>query len=186
MQGYTMMLSEIATALSEQPTHVFLQGGVGGLAASASAFLAMRYGEKRPTAVVVEPDVADCLFQSAAALGPRRASGNLDTFMLGMACGEVSTIAWNILAEAADAFMTITDDEALAAMRCLNRTASDGSTIVAGECAGAGLAGLQRAIAQPELKDALGLDEASRVLLIGTEGATDRATWTRLAGNAGP
>lgn len=182
MQGYTLLFREVMDDLSppEAPTHLFVQGGVGGLAAAGGAYLAVRCAARRPTMVVVEPSAADCLYQSALAGAPRKASGDLRTDLLGMACGEPSLIAWKVLHETADAFLTISDEAALAAMRELNSKAAAPRPIVAGECAGAGLAGLRRAMAEPALRAALDLDTSARVLLIGTEGATDTDAFERI------
>ena len=51
---------------------------------------------------------------------------------------------------------------------------------VAGESAVAGLAGLLLASREPFARTALELEEDSRVLLFGTEGATDPALYARL------
>lgn len=186
MQGYTVLFGEIDSELSEPPTHVFVQGGVGGLAASVAAWYAVRLGEHRPVTVVVEPDDAACLYQSVRQGQLQSANGGLKTMMLGMACGEPSLLAWNILVETADAVITISDTDAIDAMRTLNRCAPNGQPIVAGECAGAGLAALKRVKAGPELAAELKLTESSRVLLIGTEGATDPAAWEAIMGFALP
>ena len=186
MQGYTLLLREVEADLPavRMPTHLFVQGGVGGLAAAMAGYLAARFGEKRPVVVVVEPEDAACLLASARAGELCVAEGGLDSVMLGMACGEPSLIAWDILKVAADGFVTIPDAAAIAAMRTLNDLTIDGQAIRAGECAGAGLAALRWAMGQPAVKDALGLDAASRVLLIGTEGVTDPAAYRRIMGRA--
>ncbi len=186
MQGYTVLFGEIDSELSEPPTHVFVQGGVGGLAASVAAWYAARLGEDRPVTVVVEPDDAACLYQSVLHGQLQSARGQLNTMMLGMACGEPSLLAWDILHVTVDAVITITDHAAIDAMRTLNRSTPDGNTIVAGECAGAGLAALKLAMEDPHLAGELQLTGSSRVLLIGTEGATDPAAWQSIMGFAPP
>jgi diaminopropionate ammonia-lyase len=52
--------------------------------------------------------------------------------------------------------------------------------VVAGESAVAGLAGLLLAAQEPYARAALGLGPDSRVLLFGTEGATDPEVYDRL------
>jgi diaminopropionate ammonia-lyase len=183
MLGYTVLLAELLDALpAEQvPTHAIVPAGVGGLAAAAAAYLALRLGERRPHFTVVEPALADCLYQSARAGRPVRASGALGSVMLGLDCGAVSLVAFEVLHRLADAFVLISDQAAIASMRRLNAQAG----IVAGECAGAGLAVLDGLRDDPRARAALGLDSASRVLLIGTEGATDPEAYRRLLGAAG-
>lgn len=167
MQGYAVMVEEALAALERPPTHVFVQAGVGGLAAAVCGDLWERLGDAKPRTIVVEPDRAACLFESAKQGRAANIGGALDTAMAGLACGETSLLAWDILEEGAADFLTVTDEAAFAAMRLL---APD---IVARESAVAGLAGLLGAAARPALAQALGLDGSSRVLLIGSEGDTD-------------
>ena len=119
MQGYSLMVEEALAQAATLPSHVFVQGGVGGLAAGVCSYLWERYGAARPRFVVVEPDKADCLYRSAVAGRPTPAEGALDTIMAGLACGEVSILAWRILEQGTDAFMTIGDDAAADCMRLL-------------------------------------------------------------------
>lgn len=183
MQGYGLMVEE-GLAQSAVPTHVFVQGGVGGLAASVCAYFWERFGAERPRFAVVEPEKADCLYRSAVAGKPTAAEGGLDTIMAGLACGEVSILAWRILQTGADAFLTIGDDSAIDCMRLLAEGRGGDMPIVAGESAVAGLAGFLRASADPELRRRLALDQSGRILLFGTEGATDSEVYMRLVGRA--
>ncbi len=174
MQGYRLMPDEAADQWQgTPPTHVFIQGGVGGVAAAVSVQLRARF-DPAPRLVVVEPDRAACLLASAHAGNITAADGPLDTVMAGLACGEPSLLAWQELERAAFAFMAIPDEAAVSAMRMLA-----GLGIVSGESGAAGLAGLLQAAADPE---SLGLDPGSRVLLFNTEGATDLALYARLTG----
>ena len=181
MQGYTVLAGEAAEQLGgESPSHVFVQGGVGGLAAAVLSHFWQLRGADRPRAVVVEPEPADCLYQSAAAGRPAPATGDLQTIMAGLSCGEVSPLAWTVLADGADAFMTVADDAAIEAMRLL----AELEHVVGGESGVAGLAGLIAACRDREARAALGLDAHSRVLLIGSEGDTDPALYARLVGRS--
>lgn len=177
MQGYRLMAEEAAEALQQPPTHVFVQGGVGGVAAAVSAQMRARYGTSAPKLVVVEPDRAACLLASAEAGQPTAVEGDLDTLMAGLACGEPSLLAWQELERAAFAFMAVSDTAAVDCMRLLARREPK---LVAGESAVAGLAGLLLAAREPFARAALGLEEDSRVLLFGTEGATDPALYAKL------
>ncbi len=177
MQGYRLMAEEAAESLPEPPTHVFIQGGVGGVAAAVSVQMRARYGAKAPRLVVVEPDKAACLLASAEAGQPTAIEGELDTLMAGLACGEPSLLAWQELERAAFAWMAVPDDSAVDCMRLL---AKRDPKVVAGESAVAGLAALLLAARDPFGRGALGLEEGSRVLLFGTEGATDPEVYARL------
>ncbi|WP_370675778.1 diaminopropionate ammonia-lyase [Pleomorphomonas sp. PLEO] len=184
MQGYAVMVAEALGAFDMPPTHVFIQGGVGGLAAAVIAHLWEAYGADTPSVVVVEPDKAACLYESARAGRPTTVTGDLDTVMAGMACGEPSVIAWPFLEKGATAFMAIPDEAALATMQLLASGAA-GATIVGGESGVAGLAGLIVAADHADWRKALGLDQASRVLLFGSEGDTDPDLYARIVGRTG-
>jgi len=180
MQGYRLMAEESANQLDRPPTHAFVPGGVGGAAAAVSVQLRARYGSAVKL-VVAEPEKAACLLASAEAGQPVAVEGDLDTLMAGLACGEPSLIAWQELERATFAFMAIPDESAVDAMRLL---AHRSPKVVAGESAVAGLGALLLAARDPFSRGMLGLDADSRVLLFGTEGATDPETYRRLVAEA--
>lgn len=179
MQGYALLAAE-ALDQGTAPTHVFVQGGVGGLAAGVLSWFWEKQGAQRPKTIVVEPDRAACLLSSAKAGALKNADGDLETIMAGLACGEASAIAWDILDHGADAFMAIPDEAAADTMRKL---ATYG--IVGGESGVAGLAGFRVAAADPAMRAALGIDAASRILAIGTEGDTDPVVYRNIVGEPG-
>jgi diaminopropionate ammonia-lyase len=176
MQGYSVVVGE-ALEQGAEPTHVFAQGGVGGLAAGLLSWFWEAQGPSRPVFVVVEPDRAACLFASAEAGALKTIAGDFDTIMAGLACGEPSLVAWKILGPGADAFMAIPDEAAARAMRDLAALG-----IVGGESGVAGLAGFRIAATDPAMRAALRLDAQSRVLCIGTEGATDPDVYASIVG----
>jgi len=177
MQGYRLMADEAADQWDGRPpTHVFVQGGVGGVAAAVSLQTRTRF-RPAPALIVVEPDRAACLLASAELGEPTAIPGDLDTLMAGLACGEPSLLAWQELDRAAAAFMAVPDE---AVPPCMRLLADRG--IIAGESGVAGLAGCLLAAADPAAREALGLDAASRVLLFSTEGATDPELYRRLTG----
>lgn len=184
MQGYSVMVDEAISQMpkGEKPTHVFLQGGVGGMAAAVTAHLWELWGKDMPKIVVVEPEKADCLFKSGKAGQPVVVHGDLDTMMAGLACGEVSLLAWEILKPATFAFMTIPDEAAMETMRILARGEGDDAPVVAGESAVAGLAGMLLASADVNAANQLGLGANSRVLFFGTEGDTDPELYRKIVG----
>jgi diaminopropionate ammonia-lyase len=173
------MADEAADQIGAAPTHVFIQGGVGGVAAAVAVQMRARFGSG-PRVIVAEPDKAACLLASAEAGGPVTVPGDLDTLMAGLACGEPSLLAWQELERSAFAFCSVTDDSAVACMKTL---AARSPSIVAGESAVAGMAALLLAAREPFARAALALDDASRVLLFGTEGATDPEVYERLVGS---
>lgn len=185
MQGYGIIVDEVLEQVPAEDcpyTHVILQGGVGGLAAGVVSHFWERYGEQRPTFIVVEPEQADCLLQSARAGRASRTAGSVDSVMAGLACGEASPLAWRFLQPAVDFFLTITDPQAEQAMRMLARGEAGDIPVLSGESGAAGLAGLSAAIADPALAGNAGLDARSRVLLINTEGATAPGVYEAITG----
>lgn len=186
MHGYGVMADEAVDQLAGQPlpTHVFVQAGVGALAAAVAARLWQRWGEHRPRLVVVEPEKADCLYQSAVAGRPTVVHGDLDTVMAGLACGEVSLLAWEALKAGADDFMAIPDAFALDAVRLLANPKPGDAPVVAGETGAAGLAAVLAAVSVPAQRAALGLGPDSRILLFGSEGDTDPEIYRRIVGRS--
>ncbi|MER9318353.1 diaminopropionate ammonia-lyase [Mesorhizobium sp. M0659] len=180
MQGYTSIMREALRQLPQPPTHVFVQAGVGGIAAAVAGHLAIVLGDARPTFIVVEPARAACVVAAAQAGRVVKVAHDQPTVMAMLECYEASAVAWRVLARVADAFMTVDENEAVAVMRRLARPAGGDPVIVAGESGGVGLAGLIRAVA--DNKAELGLDGKSRVLLINTEGATDPHRYAELVG----
>lgn len=184
MQGYSLMVEEALAQAATPPSHVFVQGGVGGLAAGVCSYLWERYGAARPRFVVVEPDKADCLYRSAVAGRPTPAEGALDTIMAGLACGEVSILAWRILEQGTNAFITIGDDAAADCMRLLADGGFGDDPVVAGESAVAGLAGLLLASGDADARARLDLRPDARVLVFGSEGATDADVYRSIVGRS--
>jgi diaminopropionate ammonia-lyase len=182
MQGYTALLEEAMSALEEVPTHVFVQAGVGGIAAASSGYMAERYGDRRPYFVVVEPARAACILKSARAGAPTKISTEEPTVMAMLECYEPSLIAWRILARTADAFMTVDEEAAINAMKRLAFPAAGDPAIIAGESGGVGVAALLDVAGDAEMRAQVGLNDNSRVLLINTEGATDPELYQALVG----
>jgi diaminopropionate ammonia-lyase len=184
MQGYTAMLNEILRGLPQPPTHVFIQAGVGGLAAAVAGYFDIVFGKERPTFVVVEPERAACIYQSAITGAPTKIAHGKPTIMAMLECYEPSLMAWRILSRKADAFMTVSEEDATSAMRRLAYPCENDPAIVAGESGAAGLAGLCRAAQNSSTREQLGLNQQSRVLLINTEGATDQKRYAEIVGSA--
>jgi diaminopropionate ammonia-lyase len=182
MQGYTTMMAEIQEQFSGQgitrPSHLFVQAGVGALAASVIGFYHALFGEDAPKCIVVEPDKAACLYHSARIADgkPHTVEGDLDTIMAGLACGEPSPIAWEILKDTADAFVAVPDYIAAKGMRILATPLAGDPLVISGESGavtiGALVAILKENGTEP-LREFLQIDEESQVLFINTEGNTD-------------
>ncbi len=184
MQGYTLIAQEILDALPAPPSHVFVQAGVGGLAAAMAGHYWEALGAARPRIVVVEPLRADCIFRAIAVGRPEPISGSTDTFMACLAAGEVSAPAWVILQHAADDVIAIEDAAAEDTMRLLADGIDGDPALVAGESGCAATAGLIAAATDPSMRSALGLTPASHAVVIGSEGATDTDTYARVVGRS--
>lgn len=169
MRGYTVLVEEIVREWTAGPTHVFVQAGVGGLAAAVIGYL-WAVQKQRPVSVIVEPESADCWFQSNRAGKPALASGAADTAMGGLACREISPVTWPVLGLGTDWFMTITEDQVMPARRLFAHPLNGDPALASGPSGSAGLAGLTRVCTDDAAFKALGLDTKARVLLINSEG----------------
>ena len=182
MQGYGTMAAEALEQLQEfkvdKPTHIFIQAGVGSLAGAVQGYFASIFAENRPKTIIVESDQADCLYQSALANDghPHAVTGDLNTIMAGLACGEPNTISWEVLRDYSDMFVSCPDWVAAKGMRILGSPMKEDCQIISGE-SGAVTAGLLASIMtnekMKEVKTLLGLDANSKILLFSTEGDTD-------------
>ena len=182
MAGYATLSAEARRQMDSPPTHVFVPVGVGGLAAAVMADFWRANAGARPRFVVVESERADCAFQSAVNGAPTATEIKSETVMAGLSCGEVSAPAWTIVSRGADDFVAIPDELVAPTMRRAFVGGNGNPSVVAGECSAAGWAVLLAAARQPELFRGLMLDSESRVLLIGTEGATDPDIYRRMTG----
>jgi len=180
MQGYTLIVHEVLRALTRPPTHVFVQAGVGGLAAAIAGHFADVLGDLRPSVIVVEPARAACLYESARVGRAAKIAPGESTIMAMLECYEPSMVAWRVLKHVGDAFMTVDEADAGMAMNCLAHPESGDPEIVAGESGGVGLAGLIKVAANATMRAKIGLTSEARVLVINTEGATDPARYRQL------
>ncbi|MFQ5567303.1 MAG: diaminopropionate ammonia-lyase, partial [Paracoccaceae bacterium] len=184
MAGYATMAEEVLAQTDAPVTHVFVQAGVGGLAAALAARLWMETGPASgpPRFVIIESEHAACLMKSARRGAPAKLKVRHETVMAGMSCGEVSLVAWEILRRAASDFVTISDGAVAPTMRMLASGMAGGGGIEAGECSAPGPAALIAACCDQNLRREMRLDADSRVLVIGSEGATDPAIYRELLG----
>ena len=178
MAGYSVMATEILQQLEgKRPSHVFLQAGVGGLAAAICARFWHSMGNDKPRVIIVEPTRAACVLESARQDKPMTVEITEETIMAGLSCGEVSLLAWDILSQGASDFITIGEDGIGPAMRLLASGTAGGGEIIAGESAVPGLLGAIGMASRKDLRDRLDLGPDSTVLVFGCEGATDPAIY---------
>ena len=189
MQGYGTMAGEAAEQLRAEelgrPTHVFVQAGVGSLAGAVVGYFANRFPTDPPKFIVMEARAADCLYRGAEAGDgkPRIVTGDLQTIMAGLACGEPNTIGWDILRNHADAFLSCPDWVSAKGMRMLAAPVKGDPAVCSGESGAVGMgviSALMQDDAYKELRGALGLDQSSNVLMFSTEGDTDPEKYQRI------
>ena len=182
MQGYGTMAMEADEQLNEdgcgRPTHVFIQAGVGSLAGAVQGYFANRYPDNPPKVIVVEAEAAACLYKGACAAdgGIRIVDGDMETIMAGLACGEPNTISWDILKNHVDTFTAAPDWVAAKGMRMLAAPLKGDQPVTSGESGAAPFGVLACIMTMDEyrpLREHLGLNETSSVLLFSTEGDTD-------------
>ena len=182
MQGYGTLVLEADKQLKEngvdRPTHVFVQAGVGSLAGAVVGYFAHKYKENPPVMVVCEAIAADCLYRSAVQADGNlvNVTGDLQTIMAGLACGEGNTIGWDILKNHVTVFASCPDWMSAKATRIYANPLENDPHIISGESGSVPLGLAYTALHDEDakdLKEALKLDENSNILVISTEGDTD-------------
>ena len=192
MQGYGTMAREAAdqfvTAVGGAPTHVFIQAGVGSLAGAVQGYMQNRFAENPPIVTVVEASAAACLYKGAVAGDGRLriVEGDLETIMAGLACGEPNTLSWDILRNHTGFFLSCPDWVSARGMRMLGAPVKGDPQVVSGESGAVGMGVVSAVMIDPqyaELRQKLGLNEQSRVLLFSTEGDTDPENYRKIVWN---
>lgn len=180
MQGYSTLADEAVEQMKqrgiERPTHVFLQAGVGAMAGGVLGYLADVYGAQRLHSVIVEPELADCIYRSGVKGDIVNVSGDMPTIMAGLACGEPNPLGWTVLRNCATQFISCQDSVAALGMRVLGNPTGKDPRIISGESGAVGLGVLAAVHYHPQretLMAKLGLNRDSVVLVISTEGDTD-------------
>ena len=190
MAGYTTMFREIDDARSDTDAGfdlIFIQAGVGALAAAATWYYVTNHQKQRPRLIGVEPIGADCLRESIRAGDGNihSSQGRQDSIMAGLNCGTPSVVAWPFVRQAFNAFMSVSDDYSKQAMRQLYYPLGDDARVISGESGAAGLAALLLLSHQDDMSTArekLGLGGDATILLLNTEGDTDPVNFKRVIG----
>lgn len=186
MQGYMTLAYEIAEQLEankeEAPTHIFLQAGVGSMAGAITGFFANYYADNKPIITIIEPNKSDCIYRTAEAKDGKlhHVTGDLDTIMAGLACGEPNPIGWNVLRDYADAFISCPDYVAADGMRIMAAPNGADKSIISGESGAATLGCVANILSDEQLVDLkvkLEIKDTSRLLFISTEGDTDQENY---------
>ena len=185
MQGYGVMAQEAAEQMAEKPTHIFVQAGVGAMAGAVVGYFAARYPEDPPKMIIVEPDRADCMYRGAlAGTGERYiVTGDMDSIMAGLACGEPCELGWDLMKNHAFGFISGHDSMTCRGMRMLAGNMKDDPHVVSGESGAAGFGAFASVMTEDALKEVrekIGLGPDSRVLCFSSEGDTDPVRYRQI------
>ena len=188
-QGYTTMAKEAFSQMKEEgvkgPTHILLQAGVGAYAGGVLGYVVNLFKDEVPKVIILEPEKADCIFKSAISdkKEPVFVTGDMDTIMAGLACGEPNPLTWPVLRDFSHAFVSCPDYVAEEGMRILASPKGDDRKIVSGESGAVGVGFLKVILENRDFcydKKMLGFDENSVVLCFSTEGDTDPDSYKRI------
>ena len=180
MAGYTVMMKEIVDQINQnRVSHIILQAGVGVMAAAMIAGIA-RYLENIPITIVVEPDSAACVLESIRTGKIEKIDIKRESLMGGMSCGEVSLVPWEILKNSVKYCISLPDDDIAKTMKLLGNASFSKEKIIAGENSAPGVISLIAGCEDEKVKEKIGLDKDSNVMLIGCEGDTDKEMYQKL------
>ncbi len=180
MAGYAVMMKEISDQIKKNEiSHIFLQAGVGGMAAAMIAGCA-RYLEFIPKIIIVEPESADCVLKAVENNKIVTLDIKKESLMGGMSCGEVSTVPWKIINNNCNFCISIPDDKISDTIKLLANSSFSEKSLVGGECATPGIIGLIASCNNINLKEKLNLNKNSQVLLLGCEGDVDEKLYQEL------
>ncbi len=179
MAGYSVMIKEITSQTDQYISHVFLQAGVGGMAAGSVAGIA-NYFKKIPKIVIVEPESADCVLQSIENGSIKKIDIKKESIMGGMSCGEVSLVPWKILQNSVNLCLTISDDQIAKTVAMLANYKFADKKIIGGECSAPGIISLIASCNNKIVKKMLDINVDSNILLIGCEGNADENLYNKL------
>ena len=183
-RGYLTQIHEITQQIKDQKIDIiFLQSGVGSWAASILMYI-LSFWKKPPLFISVEPHSANCLFQSIKSAKRVSVDSKETTAMAGLDCGTVSTEAWKILKHGISGSLSISDNLMEEAVRMLANPLENDLYIKSGESGASPLAALIGLIRSSEMgtfKRKIRLNNNSNILLINTEGDTDRENYKRIA-----
>ena len=183
MAGYCVMVKEIFKQIKKKSfSHIFLQAGVGGMAAAVIAGFA-KYFNKIPKIIIVEPDKADCVLRSIKKKKPVKFNILNESIMGGMSCGEVSKVAWDILRSSVNYCVSISDDLVKPVIFSLANKEFSDKQIEAGECATPGIIALKSICFNRKIRNKIGLNNNSNILIFGCEGATDKEMYNKILKN---
>ena len=179
MAGYSIMIKEISKQTNQYITHIFLQAGVGGLAAGVVSGVA-KYFKRIPKIIIVEPDRADCVLQSIKGNKLKKIKIKKESIMGGMSCNEMSLVPWQVLKKTTNCCVSISDKNIAKTVAGLKDKKFSKTSIIGGECAAPGVIALIGICNSNKAKKLLNLNKNSNILVIGCEGNADVKLYKQL------
>ena len=179
MAGYSVMIKEISNQTKHYITHVFLQAGVGGMAAGMISGIA-KYFKRIPKIIVIEPENANCVMKSIKYGYQKKVKIQKQSIMGGMSCAEVSLVPWRILKNAVNNCVSVSDKYVPQTLTMLAKKKFSNKKIIAGECSTPGVISVISCCNDPLVKKKLEINEESNILIIGCEGDTDKNLYNKL------
>ena len=179
MAGYSIMIKETSVQTNEYITHIFLQAGVGGMAAGVVAGVA-RYFKRIPKIIIVEPENAACVLKSIEKGKMTKIKSKKESIMGGMSCNEMSLIPWHILKNTTNCCLSIPDKKVPDTITMLAKKSFSAKKIVGGECSAPAVISLVSAFNNIKIRNRLNLNRSSNILLIGCEGDVDKKLYKKL------
>ena len=179
MAGYSILIKEISNQTNQYITHIFLQAGVGGLAAGVVAGVA-KYFKRIPKIIIVEPDRADCVLQSIKVKRLKKIRIIKESIMGGMSCNEMSLVPWQVLKKTTNCCVSISDKNIAKTVAGLKDKRFSKTSIIGGECAAPGVIALIGICNNVKTKKFLNINKNSNILVIGCEGNADVKLYKQL------
>ena len=179
MAGYSILIKEVSKQTNQYITHIFLQAGVGGLAAGLVAGVA-KYFKRIPKIIIVEPDSADCVLQSIKSKKLKKIKIKKESIMGGMSCNEMSLVPWQILKKATNCCVSVPDKNVARTVANLKDNKFSKTSIIGGECATPGIIALIGICKDKKTRKLIDLNQNSNVLVIGCEGNADVKLYKQL------
>ena len=188
MQGYMTLAYETYQELkvkNELPTHIFIQAGVGALASAIIGFFSNVMKDNPPVIVIVKPNKANCLYRTALANDGKlhNVTGDMDSIMAGLCCGEPITVGWEILAKYVKYFISVDDIYAAHGMRLLGNPLKNDKKVISGESGAVTSGVVHKLMTDKNLekyKKEIDLDKNSVILCFSTEGDTDKERYRKI------
>lgn len=185
-KGWVLVQDTAWKGYEKIPT--WIMQGYTTMAGALAGFFADYYQKAKPTIVIVEPNKADCIYRTAGADDGKIhiITGDMNTIMAGLACGEPCTVGWEMLSRYADYFVSMPDAIAAKGMRVLGNPLPGDERVISGE-SGAATTGFVTELMTNEsleyLRRTLGINEESKVLCFSTEGDTDKKNYRDIVWN---